>query len=299
MKSFLATFLVTFLVTTNFITAQTSLAYKLKVGDQFKVKQVAEQDIVQDMDGSKHEMKNLLEGDFTFTVMAVSDSIYNIKFKFDRFKMLSTSNLAGEIININSNDSIADDDIEGKIFAQLVKTDLSMSMYKNGKIKAVMGSKKLINNMINSAGEFDDFTKELMKEAIGKEFSNESLAKSFEQMTYIYPSEKTTIGGTWNNEFKGDMSTENTWTLKSITNDDVAIDGESTLVFNTLDEDVTMTLTGHMTSNIVTSLSTGFVKTMTTTSVAEGNSVFPNMGNTEVPTTITSNITYTVEKYVQ
>ncbi|MDG5492123.1 DUF6263 family protein [Psychroserpens sp. SPM9] len=299
MKSLLLRFFVAFIVTTNLITAQTKLAYNLNVGDEFKVNQIAIQDIVQDMNGQKHEMKNLLEGDFTFAIEAVNDSVYHIKFKFDRFKMVSTSNLMGELFNINTADPIEEDDIEGKLFSQLVKTDLKMIMYKNGKIKSITGSKALINNMVNAAGDFDEFTKELMKESMKKEFSNESLAKSFEQMTYIYPSKKVAKGDTWNNKFEGDLSSENTWTLKSIKKDDVEITGQSTITFNTIDEDLEMKLTGEMTSDLITSFETGFVKTMKTHSVAKGNSILHNMNDLEVPTTITSNITYKVEKHVQ
>lgn len=299
MKSFLILLFSFFVVSTCYLSAQTNLTYNLKVGDRFKVYQVANQDIVQEMDGTKHEMTNTLEGDFTFTVESVNDSIYNIKFKFDRFKMLSTSNLAGELFNINTNDSIAADDIQGKIFSQLVTCDLYMEMYKNGKIKSIKGSQKLIDNMINASGDFDDFTKELMKESMKKEFSNESLAMSFEQMTYIYPSESVSNGDTWKNKFKGELSSDNLWTLENITNNEVIINGESSIIFATKDDDIEMNLKGDMTSKVVSAFDTGFVKTMTTNSVAKGNSILRNLNGMDVPTTITSNITYKIEKNVQ
>ena len=299
MKSFFISVLVAFIVTASQVNAQTSLAYKLEVGDQFKVKQVANQDIVQDMNGQKHEMKNLLEGDFTFIVEEVNDTLYGLTFKFDRFKMISTSNLIGEIISVNTNDKITDDDIEGKIFAQLVKVDLAMKMYKNGKIKSIVGSNELISKMVNAVGDIDEFTKEVMKESMKSEFSNESLAKSFEQMTYIYPLETVKIGDTWENNFEGELSSKNTWTLKSITDNDIIITGESIVNFLNKDVDVEMNLKGDMTSNLTTSKETGFVKTMTTTSTVKGNSIMHNMNDLKVPTTIISNVTYKIEKHVQ
>ena len=102
MKSIFTTILIALIATTSLINAQTNLNYNLKVGDKFKVHQVANQDIVQDMNGQKHEMKNLLEGDFTFIVEEVNDSLYGIKFKFDRFKMLSTCVLfSGDVMFIS------------------------------------------------------------------------------------------------------------------------------------------------------------------------------------------------------
>lgn len=299
MKPIFTTILVAFIVTTSLLNAQTRLTYNLKVGDKFKVHQVANQDIVQDMNGQKHEMKNLLESDFTFIVEEINDSLYGITFKFDRFKMVSSSNLIGDIMNVNTNDSITDDDIEGKIFAELVKVDLEMNMYKNGKIKSIEGSNNLISKMVNAVGDIDEFTKEVMKESMKAEFSNESLSKSFEQMTYIYSNSIVNIGDTWKNNFEGDLSSKNTWTLESITNDNVIITGKSDVTFINKDTDVEMNLNGEMTSNLIIFRDTGFVKTMATTSTVKGNSIMHKMNDLKVPTTITSNVTYKIEKHVQ
>ena len=125
-----------------------------------------------------------------------------------------------------------------KIFAQLVNVDLTMKMYKNGKIKSIEGSDKLISNMVNAVGDLDDFTKEVMKESMKGEFSNESLAMSFEQMTYIYPNKTVKTGDSWENDFEGDLSSKNTWTLESINKDDIIITGKSIVNFVTNDNDI-------------------------------------------------------------
>lgn len=299
MKFVFSKILVVSIATTNFIHAQTNLTYNLKVGDQFKMEQLANQDIVQDMNGKKHEMKNLIEGDFTFVVASVNDSLYQLKFKFDRFKMMSTSSIMGEILSVNTDANITEDDIDGKIFAELVKVNLTMTMYKSGKIKFIEGSNALISQMVNAVGDIDDFTKEVMKESMKEEFSNKSLAMSFEQMTYLYPDKTVNIGDTWDNSFKGELSSKNTWTLKSITNDDVTITGFSIVTFLNKDADVEMRLEGDMTSDLTTSLETGFIKTMTTNSTVKGNSIMHKMNDLKVPTTITSNIIYKIEKHVQ
>ncbi|WP_047547702.1 DUF6263 family protein [Psychroserpens sp. Hel_I_66] len=299
MKSVFKKLLVALIATSSLAFAQTKLEYNLSSGDKFKVLQVANQDIVQDMNGQKHEMKNVLEGDFTFIVEDVNDSLYSIKFKFDRFKMVSTSNLIGEIMSVNTNDTIAEDDIEGKIFSQLIKTDLYMEMYKSGKIKSVQGSEELISKMVNAVGNLDELTKDVMKESMKGEFSNESLAKSFEQMTFIYSNEKVNIGDSWTNTFEGDLSSTNIWTLEGITNDTVSIRGNSKVLFVNLDKDVEMNLNGDMTSNLLTSKETGFVNSMITKSKVEGHSIMHNMNDLKVPTTIESNVTYKIKKHVQ
>jgi hypothetical protein len=65
------------------------------------------------------------------------------------------------------------------------------------------------------------------------------------------------------------------------------------------DTDVGMKLKGDMTSNLTTSLKTGFIKTMTTTSTVIGNSIMHRMNDLKIPTTISSNITYKIKKHVQ
>lgn len=290
---------VIFIVASNCLKAQNKLAYELAIGEQFKVHQIAKQVIQQDMSGQKHELNNLIESDFLFIVESANDSLYRLGFTFNRFKMVSSSNLIGEIISVNTDEDITEDNIEGKIFAQIVNVNLVMNMYKNGKIKSVEGSDKLISKMVDVLGNVDLFTKEVMRESMKKEFSNKSFASSFEQMTYIYPIHLVNIGDTWTNTFTGDLSSLNTWTLESITKDDINITGTSSVSFKTSDTDVDMILDGEMTSSIKISTSTGFAKIMTTASFVKGNSIMHTMNNLKVPTTITSNITYKIEKHVQ
>ncbi|MBR9915925.1 MAG: hypothetical protein GYB32_14100, partial [Algicola sp.] len=249
--------------------------------------------------GSKHEMENHVEGDYIFTVTGVSDSLYNITFMFARFKMSSSSNQLGTIISIDTDKQVTDEDIEAKLFSQLITVDLQMEMYRSGKIKSIEGADRMIDKMAGAAGDFDEFTKELIRESMRSEFSNESLAKSFEQMTFIYPTESIKKGESWTNTFEGELSSQNTWTLDEMTKNDILISGKSTIKFVNADADLEMNLTGDMTSNVVTSTDHGFVKSMSSTSVAKGHSIMHNMNDLKVPTSITSNITYKIEKHVQ
>lgn len=288
-----------FIVMSNSLKAQNKLAYELAIGEQFMVHQIADQVITQDMKAHKHEMSNRLESDFLFTVENANDSLYTLNFTYDRFKMESSSNLLGQLISINTEEDLTSTTIQNKIFAQILNVNLTMTMYKNGKIKSVIGSDKLISKMINVLGDVDDLTKEVMKESMKKEFGNKSLALSLEQMTYIYPNTSVQIGDSWTNTFTGELSSTNTWTLKSITQDDINITGVSSVSFKTSDADMDMILNGDMTSFIKTSVSTGFAKIMTTTSVVKGYSLMHTENNLKAPTTITSNITYKIEKHVQ
>lgn len=298
MRFFTLCFLI-FIVMLNDTAAQSKLSYNLNPGDTFKVYQSTKQDILQEMEGQKHEMTSLIDGDFTFVVNSVNDTLIEFTFRFDRLKMQTNSNLAGEVISVDTNKKIEETDIMGKLLSELVDVDLQMLMFKNGKIKEVKGADNLINKMVNSLPYFHDAAaKKQVKQAMAEDFSSESLADSFEQMTFIYSGNQVSINDSWENDFKGELSSKNTWTLKKLNPDSAEIEGNGEVVFKTEDASISMNLTGTMVSQITTSLDTGFIKEMSVRSDASGNSVIKQMSGTNVPTTVVTNTSYKIN-YVQ
>ncbi|TYA55968.1 DUF6263 family protein [Formosa maritima] len=287
-----------FLLVSSFISSQNTLEYKLNIGDNMIVTQTSTQDVVQDLNGSKHEITNNLESNYTFIIKSITDSSYVINFKFDRFKLLTTSNIYGELMNIDTNKSIEKDDLEAKIFSGLTKSTLKMEMLKTGKILKVSGSEAMINKMVTDAGIEDEFTKELMIEAMKKEFGNESLARSFEQMTYIYPSKKVSIGDTWTNNYSGALKAKNIWTLTNWGNQ-IELSAKSNVTMITEEDSHIMTLKGTQNTSVFANKKSGIAELITVTSKANGTTVMKQMNGTEIPTNIKSKTTYKIKKHVQ
>ncbi len=294
MKNTLLKILALFVLVTT-ANAQDILQYKLVVNDTFNVTQKATQDIIQDMNGQKHEMKNELEADFTFIVKEVNDNSYSIDFTFDRFKMVTTSNLYGEIMNVDTSEEASEDDMEAKIFSGLLNSKLLMVMQKDGKIVSIEGTDRLVQKMIDGTGIEDDFTKELMGESMKKEFGNESLSSSFEQMTYIYPLNKVNIGDTWKNAYSGDLKAQNIWKLDTMDESSIVLSGESDVKMETEEDATTMNLTGTQQTSIIANPKNGFVQIMKVNSEAKGTTIMKQMNNIEVPTTIISVIEYKIQ----
>ena len=300
----MSTFFVRILLLTalfsNFIYAQnTTLRYNLKVGDSVKIFQKANQEIVQELDGTKHELKNALETDYTLIVLQATDSLYTMQLTFNRFKLLSTSNLSGEVVNIDTNSDTPSDNIQETLFADMIGAALKMEMYRTGKIKAVSGTEKMIANMVNKAGIQDEFTKQIMVETMKKEFGNKSLASSFEQITYIYPNKKVTVGDTWTNKHKGKLNTVNTWKLEAADEKSMTLSGKSDVKMFSSEQNLTMALNGTQETNIVAGKPSGFAKQMTVNLTAEGVSTMEQMNDTKIPTSLTSTTTYKTHIYVQ
>ncbi|MEM8846679.1 MAG: DUF6263 family protein [Bacteroidota bacterium] len=270
---------------------QQKLAYSLKKDDFFKIKQEAKQLIIQELEGAKHELTNDLEAIFTFKVVGETASNYIIEMAFEDFGMKTTSNLQGVLINVKASEPEAGN-LMSEIFSGLIGYQLEMIMQKNGEIIEVNGGNELVENMITKAGITDDFTKNLMRQSLSKEFSSVGLAKSFEQMTYFYPSELVSVGDTWNNEFNGKLKAKNSWKLEKSDAEGTSISGIATITVDTVENGTTMALSGNQQTSITTNAENGFIKTVSSESLAEGISKVANLGDVEIPTSIKSTITY-------
>lgn len=281
------------------VSAQNILEYHLKVGDSMTVFQKATQDITQELDGTKHELKNTIEADYTFVVSQKTDSTYIINFNFDRFKMVTTSNLYGEVNNIDTKNSISKNDIQAQVFLGMIGAKLKMELLKNGRIKSVSGTEKMINKMIAKAGISDELTKQIMVESMKKEFGNKSLAQSFEQMTFIYPNKKVKMGDTWVNHYKGTLEAKNTWKLDAITEKTFELSANSDITMSTKEDNLSMTLTGKQQTTLTASKTSGFIKDMLVKQTAKGISIMAQMEDMDIPTTITSTTTYKTINHVQ
>ncbi|OBX22293.1 MULTISPECIES: DUF6263 family protein [Bizionia] len=298
MQRILATSILLFTLLGSNTYAQTQLQYKLKIGDSIAVHQKANQKITQDIDGTKHEMTNILESKFVLAVKTVTDSSYILDFTYKLFKLQSNSNLYGEIMSINTDEPIENGDTEAAIFSGLTQSKLKIELLKTGDIISVRGTTRLINNMMKHAGIEDEFTKQIMIEEMKKEFGSQSLSDSFEQFTFIYPSKKVAVNDRWENTYSGELEAKNTWTLKALS-PSIDILGTAYISLESVEENYTMILEGEQKTLISADIKTGIVKTMSVTSKTQGNTVSLQNNSVKIPTTINSVTTYKTKLYVQ
>ncbi|WP_417214164.1 DUF6263 family protein [Bizionia sp.] len=298
MQRILATIILLFTLLGSNTYAQTQLQYKLKIGDSMAVHQKANQKITQDIDGTTHEMTNILESKFVLAVKTVTDSSYILDFTYKLFKLQSNSNLYGEIMSINTDAPIEKGDTEAAIFSGLTQSKLKIELLKTGDIISVRGTTRLINNMMKHAGIEDEFTKQIMIEEMKKEFGSQSLSDSFEQFTFIYPLNKVAVNDSWENFYSGEMEAKNTWTLKAL-HPTIDILGTAQVSLESEEENYNMILKGEQKTLISADIKTGIVKTMSVTSKTQGNTVSLQNNSVKIPTTINSVTTYKTKLYVQ
>lgn len=271
--------------------SQQQLGYKLTSGLTFKIKQVANQEMVMKIENSEQIITNEMEALFLFVVDGKDVDHYDISFEFIDFAMKSTSNLQGVIMDVRASEPV-EGDITSTIFNGLLGTHLQMKMKENGKILSVTGADKLIDKMIETVGDLDDFTKNLMRESLAKDFSSESLSGSFEQMTFIYPDEPVAVNDTWTNEFKGKVDAKNDWLLEKIEARMVSISGQSAITVDAVDSSLSMSLSGSQEILVQAFEESGFIKNMIIKGATEGISTMGMAAGVEIPTTLNQTITY-------
>ena len=271
--------------------SQNTLKYSLKKGDMFRVKQDAKQLITQQLEGQKHELTNDLGGLYDFKVVEVDEKGFDILLSFQDFKLKSTSSLQGTIMDVKALE-LVEGDVMSEMFHSLIDHKLKLRMGTNGSIISVEGGDELINKMISAAGLEDEYTKNIMRESLAKEFSSDGLAKSFEQMTYFYPAKKVAVGDTWENTYNGKLVANNTFTLEKIEGDNIFIDGAAAIVMETDESGAKMSLSGSQETTIKANLSNGFIQQVKVSTHAEGDTKMAQMGDVGIPTTIESTTTY-------
>lgn len=274
--------------------AQKKLQYNLKVGDNFTVEQVAQQYITQNLEDAEQVLENHLIGVMNFEVVEVTKENYTLLMTFKRLKMLMSSPTLGELSN---SDTDTDDtsDIATMLFKGILNIPVTLIMEKSGKITSVTGGDKLIDNMFTSAGIDDPEIIAASREQMEKQFGSEALSSSLEQMTYFYPIDSVSVGDEWTNNFSGNLSAKNVWTLDSMTDEITLISGNSNTTMSTIDENISMILSGNQESKIVVNPKNGLFNSITITSNNAGNTLLKTQ-NMTIPTQINSTITYKISQ---
>jgi hypothetical protein len=216
---------------------------------------------------------------------------FDLLLTFLDFGLKSNSSIQGVLTDVKAT-VLKEGDMMSEMFHALVGHQLTMRMKTNGSVESVEGGDELIAKMIAAANIEDEFTGNLMRKSLTKEFSSDGLAKSFEQMTFFYPDSNVAIGDTWDNTYDGKLSANNTFTLEKADDDTISITGTAAIVINNEESGTVMSLSGSQESAILANTDDGFIQKVMISSLAEGSAKVSQMGNIEIPTTIKSTITY-------
>ncbi|MGB6150648.1 MAG: DUF6263 family protein [Pricia sp.] len=273
------------------VMGQSVLEYTLQKDDVFTIQQNAEQIITQELDGASHVITNNIDGILEFKVLAERDSAYDIALTFKDLNLKMTSSIQGELMNVSAK-TVDEDNMQSKVFGSLLNRPVQVRLAKNGDILEVTGGDSLVSKMAAASGLEDEFSLNMMKKSLKKEFGSEALSNSYEQMTFIYPKKPVDVGDSWENAYKGKLSATNNWTLEALSDEEGSISGTANITMDVTEMATTMKLSGTQQTKITTEPSSGFMKKMTVEGESKGVSTMTQMGDQEIPTTIKSTITY-------
>lgn len=255
------------------------------------VKQIAEQIITQELDGTAHVITNQIDGILEFKVLGEVAKGYEIALTFKDLNLVMTSSIQGELMNVAAKE-VVEGDVQSRIFNTILNNPVTMILAKTGDILSVSGGDSLVNKMTNASGLEDEFSKNLMKRSLSKEFGSEALSNSYKQMTFFYPDKKVKVNDQWENAYTGKLRTSNLWTLKGRTDSQTTITGKATVTMDIQEPETTMKLKGTQNTMILAGSDSGFILKMTIEGVSTGISTLAQLGDQELPTTIKSKITY-------
>ncbi|MGB5377387.1 DUF6263 family protein, partial [Muriicola sp.] len=182
--------------------------------------------------------------------------------------------------------------IQSRIFNSLLNVPIHLVLAHNGDILEVQGGDSLVVKMTEASGLQDDFSRNMMRASLKKEFGSEALSNSYKQMTYIYPDKSIKVGDTWENTYTGKLTAQNVWKLDSVTTQNAIISGVATILMEIKEPATTMVLDGTQDTSITTDLQSGFILKMKVEGNSKGYSTIAQLGDQKIPTTISSTVTY-------
>jgi len=274
------------------LTAQETLQYNLTKGQRFKVSQRAVQEFVQVIDSVESKATNTVTGVTTWTVDQVLEDKYILLTSFESIRLKTESEIYGVLYDINTDASSDSLDVQSEIFRGLVNIPFTVILLKTGEVEAIKGSSALVENMILQSGIEDENVKKIIRESMDGQFGDISLASSIEQMTFMFPTEKVKVGGTWENDYVGDLEAHNVWNLDSYNQNEYVISGKASVLMKMDDASGRMTLEGAQTTHATIDNVSGLFNEVIVHQNVQGTSVIPDVGNQEMPTKLTATITY-------
>lgn len=271
--------------------AQEKLQYNLQKGDVFRVKQVARQDIIQEIDGASHEVTNDISGTLQFKVTGKTQETYDIEILFKELNMTMTSSMQGVVLDVNAKE-LDPEDVQSRIFHSLLNEPIHLTMRTNGDILEVRGGDSIVAKMVKASGLQEAFAVNMLRSSLKNEFGSEALSDSYKQMTYIYPDRNIKVGDTWKNSYTGKLKADTMWKLDSLNGRNASISGVADILMQIEEPTTTMMLDGTQNTRITTDIRSGFILKMKVEGFSKGYSTLVQMGGQKIPTTITSMVTY-------
>ena len=207
------------------------LQFNPAVGSRYRIEMTTDQDIVQEMEGQKMEVKSISDYAMLYEINKADGDNKVMKMTFERMK--SVQKAMGKEMVMDS-DNIDTTDPGSKIIGAVKGAAFEMVITKKGEVKSIIGMDGLMQKMVNSAGEdLPAEVKAQMAEGIKAMMNDDMLKGLAEQSFKIFPDKAVKPGDSWTSKIETksflDMVTQTTYTLKKVEKGIATLDIKSTI----------------------------------------------------------------------
>lgn len=279
----------------------------LKKGDKYKIVLTNNQ---KETVTNSNTITSTTKEEYTYEVTDV-DSKGNITISatIDRISINEGSGTSAIVYDSKTN---TDDSIPAyKIFKSILNKKLVVKMDKNQKVLSVSGIDAIIDEELNNLNIKDETLKENIEKTLKNIIGDDAIKNSFQEVTTITPNKSFKVGDTWEDNQKNEklfnLSVKTKYTLKSVEDNDLIVDADSTIKtdkngtpMDILGAKLSLNLTGTQKGSFKIDKDNIFVKSGTITQKIKGTGSVAvsdaSMPATEIPIELENKLTYEVTK---
>lgn len=282
-----------------------SLAYNLKVGDRFELRQKTDQKIVQTIMGMNQTGNNTYDGKIGMRVVSIDGSRIRIEAKMVHLKS-HMKNFLNET-NVDTEGDMSD--ASNKIVGAMMNRPFFVTISKSGTVEKV----EEVENLWAGVDKLDvsDEEKSKVKATIGQMINESSFKNGLGQAFLTYAGKPVQPKETWTTQsgIPADfpVRSDNTWFVETATSSQAVVNGDG--IFSTTDKEkmvalpgdlkARVNLSGNQKVNASATLKTGLPEKVTIDAKLSGIFLLLAGGllpmDMEVPITIETHTDYTFE----
>ncbi len=194
-----------------------TLKLNLEKGKSYYIKTTIEQSISQKIMGETQDIKQTIAIGYTFNVESVDESkITSVIVTYKDIYYKQSSDILEET-EYDSKNPPEEIPMLARGFSALINKSFTMKITPKGKVEEVDGVTKIVNDMVNNFDFLDGALLAQFQSKMEKEYGDQAIKQSMEQMLAIFPDEPVSIGDNWTKEVnlskQFPLIMKNTWEL--------------------------------------------------------------------------------------
>lgn len=196
---FLLPLLLTF-VSFSLFSQALDLSMRLEKNQDYRLFTRSKIEVFEKKKGKVNKTKMDVNANITFHVTKVKNGIFYCDLRYTFFELnIETKDKTMRLSTANTytDDDYSVEGIMGRVFSEMTKHDIQISMDSKGKILNSTGFENLFADAIDRFEKLPKDKRESLKADIQKKYGKESFAANFELITRVYPKSLVNLNDMW------------------------------------------------------------------------------------------------------